>query len=94
MYREILEEVVTVAVAVGVPMPADTVSQVMDVVPRLPGQWHSSLHYDLTHGKPMELETLHGTLVRLAQARNIAVPMCRALYGVLSPWAARNLDSK
>jgi len=59
----------------------------------VPGHWYTSLHYDLTHGKPMELDALHGEAVRRARAHGIEAPMCEAIYGILEPWAIRNRQS-
>jgi len=90
MYRRIVEEVMAVAQAEGISMAQDTVSRVMALVPRLPGEWYSSLHYDMTRGKPMEIEALHGAVVRSARRAGIEVPMNEAVYAILEPWARRN----
>jgi 2-dehydropantoate 2-reductase len=45
----------------------------------------SSLHYDLTHGKRLELEALHGTIVRCGRELGIATPACWAVYAALAP---------
>jgi 2-dehydropantoate 2-reductase len=94
MYRRIVAEVSAVARAEGVALPEDTVERIVDSVAKLPGHWYSSLHYDLTHGKPMELEALHGEAVRLARRHGVDVPMCEAVRGVLDPWAIRNRDEE
>ena len=94
MYRNIVDEALNVARASSIPMPADTTDRIMETVSTLPGEWFSSLHYDLTHGKAMELDGLHGTLVRLAGEHGVPAPMSEAIYGVLEPWALRNSASK
>ena len=94
MYRDLVSEVVSVANASGMEMPDDTASRIMEVFQTLPAEWYSSLHYDMTHGKPMELEALHGTVIRRARELGVPVPMSEAVYGVLAPWAKRNLERK
>jgi len=94
LYRRILEEVVAVAGAEGVALAETTVDTIMERLASFPGEWTSSLHYDLTHAKPMELDTLHGTVVARAASHGIPVPVCEAIYGVLEPWAIRNLAAK
>ena len=54
-----------------------------------PGSF-SSLHDDLVAGRPMELEALHGFVVRRAAQHALAVPMSEAVYAILQPWAVRN----
>ena len=54
-----------------------------------PGSF-SSLHDDLVAGRRMELEALHGFVVRRAAQHALAVPMSEAVYAILQPWAVRN----
>jgi 2-dehydropantoate 2-reductase len=51
---------------------------------------YSSLYDDLTNGRRMELEALHGTVVRRARRHGIPVPVSEAIYAILRPWAVRN----
>lgn len=50
----------------------------------------SSLHDDLVAGRRMELEGLHGFVVRRAEKHGLAVPTTQAIYAILRPWAIRN----
>lgn len=90
MYRRIIEEVCAVGEAAGVDVSKDTVDRWMDFAVNLGADSYSSLHYDMTHEKPMELEALHGAVVRRGREHDIAVPMNEAVYAILRPWAARN----
>ena len=38
----------------------------------------------------MELDALHGLVVRRAAERGVPVPMSEAVYAILEPWAVRN----
>jgi 2-dehydropantoate 2-reductase len=90
MFRRILEEVVAVAGAEGVLLPPETVARLLAFADELDPAAFSSLHYDLEHGKRMEVEALHGTVVRLARQHGLRAPMCEAVYAILAPWARRN----
>ena len=90
MFGELLEEVCALAAAEGVRLPEDTVERHAAFARSLEPAGYSSLHHDLTHGRRMELDALHGTAVRLGRGHRIDVPRCEAVYAVLEPWALRN----
>ncbi|WP_306059218.1 2-dehydropantoate 2-reductase [Natronococcus wangiae] len=90
MYRRIIEEVCSVGRATGVELPDGTVARWMEFADELDADSYSSLHYDMTRDKPMELEALHGTVVRRGRENEVAVPMSEAVYAILRPWAVRN----
>ncbi len=90
MAKNIMREVIAVAAAEGVALPPDTVDKSVGLAMKMDPDTFSSLHYDMTQGKPMELEALHGTAIRLARKHNLAVPMCEAVYAILKPWAIQN----
>ncbi|KYH25159.1 2-dehydropantoate 2-reductase [Halalkalicoccus paucihalophilus] len=87
MYRRVVEEVVAVARASGVDVPAETVEEWVAFARDLDPEMYSSLHYDLTHGKRLELDALNGAVVRHAEAAGVDVPMNEAVEAVLRPWA-------
>ena len=41
-------------------------------------------------GRRMELDALHGFVIRRAAQHHLAVPMSEAVYAILQPWAIRN----
>jgi 2-dehydropantoate 2-reductase len=87
MYRALVEEVAAVGRAEGVALGDDVVTGVMKSAESLAPTAFSSLHHDLTNGKPLELEALHGHLVRLGQRRGVPTPMAFAVYAALLPHA-------
>lgn len=87
MYRRIVEETCAVAAAAGVDVPEDTVDRWLDFADDLDPDAYSSLHYDMTHGKRMELEALHGAVARLGDEHDVPTPMTDAVYAILRPWA-------
>ncbi|MFC6940150.1 ketopantoate reductase family protein [Salinirubellus sp. GCM10025818] len=93
MYERMLREVVAVGNAEGVSLPEGVVEERLDRAAELDADAYSSLHYDLTHGKRMELDAFHGTVVDLAEEHDIDVPACEAVYAILDPWAERNARS-
>ncbi|QCS43327.1 2-dehydropantoate 2-reductase [Natrinema versiforme] len=89
MYRRLIEEVCAVGRAEGVDLPEDTVDEWLEFARDLEPEMYSSLHYDLTHDKRLELEALHGSVVRHADAVDIDAPMNEAVHAILRPWADR-----
>ena len=90
MYRRIMDEVWKVGNAEGIALPENIIDTTLDAIDALEPDLYSSLHYDMTHGKPMELETLNGAVVRRGREHGIDVPMNEAVYAILRPWAVRN----
>ena len=90
MYRRIVEEVVAVGRAEGIDLADDAADRLVAFAEGLEGDVTSSLHYDMIHGKRMEVEALNGAVVRRAEAAGIGVPANEAIYAILKPWAVRN----
>ncbi len=89
MYRHVIEEAFSLAAAHGVAVSGDAVEGVMKMAEAVDDAAYSSLHYDLEHGKPMELEALNGHVVALGRRYGLRVPANEAIYALLSPWAKR-----
>ena len=88
MYRALVAEVAAVGRAEGVGLAPDAVDTVMKGAEGLAPGAYSSLHHDLVNGKPLELEALHGYLIRLGQRHGVPTPMAAAVYAALVPHAA------
>jgi 2-dehydropantoate 2-reductase len=88
MYRRLMAEVAAVARAEGVDLPETVVEEWCAFVQDLDPGMYSSLHYDLTHDKRLELDALHGSVVRHAAAVDVDVPMNEAVHAILRPWAS------
>jgi 2-dehydropantoate 2-reductase len=89
MFGRILEEVRQVGRAEGVRLADDLVERHLAFAQGLEAGGYSSLYHDLVTGHRMELEALHGELLRRAEAHGIATPTCRDVYAILQPWALR-----
>lgn len=81
-------EIERLARAEGVPVAADIVEKISGYVGGLPGTMRSSLLIDLSQGKRIEVDELHGSVVRRAARAGVPVPIMSTLYAVLKPWAA------
>jgi 2-dehydropantoate 2-reductase len=89
LFRNISAEVCAVAAAEGIGLPPDLPDKNLAFADGLEPDSTSSLHFDLVHGRRMELDALLGEVVGRGDAHGADVPVIRALYGVLAPWAAR-----
>jgi 2-dehydropantoate 2-reductase len=87
MYRALVEEVAAVGRAEGVALGAGAVDAVMKAAESLAPTAYSSMHHDLTTGRPLELDALHGHLVRLGRHHGVPTPMTFAVFAALLPHA-------
>lgn len=85
MYRRLLEEVVAVGRARGVALDGGVVERHLAMVAKLEPDYTSSMYYDLTHGKRLEIEALHGAAVRYGREVHVPTPACEAVYAALVP---------
>ena len=69
-----MEEIYALAHARGVNLPSDSVDKVMAAVDGLPEDATSSMQRDIAAGKPSELESQNGAVVRMARESGIEVP--------------------
>jgi 2-dehydropantoate 2-reductase len=83
-YRRLLTELLAIARAVGVTL-GDTLLDLKFLDGVAPNA-SSSLHHDLTHGKRLELDALHGHAVRLAERHAVPAPTLFAVYAALRPY--------
>jgi 2-dehydropantoate 2-reductase len=88
MYRLIVEELAALARAADVSLTGDVVDTVMKQAAAVAPDAYSSLHHDLTQGKRLELEALHGHAVRLGERYGVPTPMVLAVYAALKPHVA------
>jgi 2-dehydropantoate 2-reductase len=86
LYRRIVTEIVAVGRAAGAPVDDRLLAQGMKFLDGVAPNAYSSLHHDLTQGKRLELEALHGHVVRLAERHRVSAPTVFALYAALRPY--------
>ena len=86
MYRRLVEELVRVGHAAGAGLDGGFADALMARVDSLGPGAFSSLHYDLAHGKRLELEALQGHAVRLGVQHGVPTPTLAAVYAALRPF--------
>ena len=84
-----MEEIYTLANARGVKLPPDSVANVMAAIDGLPEDATSSMQRDIRSGKPSELESQNGAVVRMARDVSVDVPTHRLIYETLRPLEAK-----
>jgi 2-dehydropantoate 2-reductase len=89
-FNRLFAEVCAVAEADGSPVPQAAQDRTLALAQAIEPGSFSSLHDDLVAGRRMELDALHGFVVRRAAQHGLAVPMSEAVYAILRPWAVRN----
>ena len=80
-----MEEIYTLAHVRGIKLPPDAIDTVMAAVDALPADATSSMQRDIAAGKPSELDSQNGAVVRMAQESGIEVPTHRLIYQTLKP---------
>ena len=80
-----MEEIYVLAHARGINLPADSIDTVMAGVNALPEDATSSMQRDIAAGRPSELESQNGAVVRMARETGIEVPTHELIYELLRP---------
>ena len=80
-----MEEIYTLAHARGINLPPDSIDTVMRAVDALPEDATSSMQRDIAAGKPSELDSQNGAVVRMAHETGIEVPTHTLIYETLKP---------
>ena len=83
VYLAVMEEAKSLARSSGVALPDGLVARLMNAIDRYPPETKASMLQDLERGKPLELEAMHGTAVRLGEALCVATPVNRFIYAAL-----------
>jgi len=87
LFRLLLEELAAIAAAEKIGLAPDVVERILTGVSGLKPDTTSSMYYDLTHGKRLELEALQGHALRLAERHGLPAPALFAVYAALTPHA-------
>lgn len=78
-----MKEIYELAHARGVKLPPDSIEKVMSAVDGLPEDATSSMQRDIAAGKPSELESQNGAVVRMAREDGVEVPTNELIYQTL-----------
>jgi 2-dehydropantoate 2-reductase len=85
LLTDAMRETEAVAHARGVSIEPAYLESVFETLGKFDTATRSSLYNDLAHGKPLEIEALSGTVVRLGAAAGIPTPVHRTIYATLLP---------
>lgn len=80
-----MEEIYALAHARGIKLPTNSIEIVMAGVNALPEEATSSMQRDIAAGKPSELESQNGAVVRMARESLVEVPTHEFIYEKLKP---------
>lgn len=79
-------EVAAVAQAEGVDLPADIVASTLALHQSFPKTMYASMYHDLARGRPLELDSLSGHIVRRGRALGVATPVHEIAWLALKPY--------
>jgi 2-dehydropantoate 2-reductase len=75
-----MKEIYELAHARGIKLPPNAIDMAMAGVKALPAEATGSMQRDIVAGKPSELESQNGAVVRMANESGVAVPTHQAIY--------------
>ncbi|UCC31139.1 MAG: 2-dehydropantoate 2-reductase [Phycisphaerales bacterium] len=82
---EAMREVSALAAAKEITLPADAVEKATAFLDDVAAEATSSMQRDIMEGRPSELESINGAVVRIGQAVNVPTPVNRFIYASLLP---------
>lgn len=85
MIRGVMQEVVSLAAAKDISLPNDVIEQTLAFMDSLPPEGTSSMQRDLENGRPSELESQNGAVVRMAEELGLEAPLNKMIYANLLP---------
>ena len=87
-----MREVETVGRTAGVDLEPNVVEQALEYFDGELEELHSSMHADITAGRPLELETLNGAVVRVGREVKVPTPINDVIYAMLKPYEQGAFD--
>lgn len=85
LWQEAMREVFAVAHARGINVPEELIDVATAYVDSLPPGATASMQRDIMAGRPSELESQNGAVVRLGQEASVPAPIHRVIYTSLLP---------
>jgi 2-dehydropantoate 2-reductase len=89
MLVEAMQEIFAVAKARGVNMPDDTIEKRLAFIDNSPAGVVASMHRDILEGRPSELSSQNGAVVRMGQMLGVPTPVHAFIYASLLPQELR-----
>lgn len=89
MIAQAIHEIIAVAWVYQVNLPEDIFVRTMKFIDGMPPESTLSMQRDIMEGRPSELESQNGAVVRLGMAREVKTPLHTFLYHSLLPMELR-----
>jgi 2-dehydropantoate 2-reductase len=89
-----MREVQSVALGLGIDVDQVDETRVLEGLKRFSDDTRSSMYYDLAAGRPMEVEALNGTVVRMGKRAGVPTPIHRMIYAALLPYHRKHTASE
>lgn len=86
MATRAFEEVAAVGRAEGVVLPADIVARTLTLHQSFPRTMYASMYHDLAKGRPLELDSFSGHIVRRGRALGVSVQVHEMAWLALKPY--------
>lgn len=83
--KEMIKEVIEIAKHEA-PLPDDIFDSTIQKIQSLSPQMTASMHRDLEKGLPLELDSLHGALLKMAEKHTLHTPCIKTIYALLHPF--------
>ena len=80
------EEVAAVARAQGIALPGDAAKRALAMHQSFPKTMYASMYHDIASGRPMELDSLSGFIVRKGREFGVPTPVHEMAYLALKPY--------
>lgn len=94
LVKSAMEETQAIAIAKHVHLEPYLIDSFFETLSKFKNDTRSSLYYDLVNEKPMEVEALAGTVVRLGDSLGIPTPIQRTIYASLLPYHRRHTQQR
>jgi 2-dehydropantoate 2-reductase len=88
--HDVMDEVVRVGRAQGVPLPTDYAGDRLAFLDTVPADMTSSMHHDLERGNPLEVPWLSGDVVDRGATLGVPTPCNRAVRDILAVHSGGN----
>ncbi len=86
LLETLMEETAALGRAAGVPLVPDIAKRIMMIASQLPADGRTSTAHDLAKGRPLEIDWLCGTAVRMGHELGVPTPASAVILGLLAPW--------
>lgn len=86
VFSDVLNEMMCLSRSYGVNLEKDFIEKTIRWCGRLPSEVTSSMHFDLTNGRKLEIESIQGSAINLARRKEIELPTIKTLYALLKPF--------